>query len=295
MLCWPGRRAHTVSGAIERLTRSASVRALCKPRTAGLPAESECEMNSELNSDDPRSAVARPRVDGASVKVRSVEAAAVAGIGYSVLAVLALTRMSSYPSLDQTNAELTAWFDDDGNQVLLGGALGLASVSAIAFLWFVAVIRRRLGDREDRFFATVFFGSGIAYVAVWLVGASVLAGPAIAMTLLDAAEVTPASASLAGGIAAALLLVVAPRIEAVFIFSTSTVILRSKVLPSWLAFAGYLAGAIMFVAPFVYLPLGYVFPVWVFVVSIVLLIVRPTTLEATADDDPAMSEGSAPR
>ena len=251
-------------------------------------------MDSELNSDDPRSAVARPRVDGASVKVRSVEAAAVAGIGYSVLAVLALTRMSSYPSLDQTNAELTAWFDDDGNQVLLGGALGLASVSAIAFLWFVAVIRRRLGDREDRFFATVFFGSGIAYVAVWLVGASVLAGPAIAMTLLDAAEVTPASASLAGGIAAALLLVVAPRIEAVFIFSTSTVILRSKVLPSWLAFAGYLAGAIMFVAPFVYLPLGYVFPVWVFVVSIVLLIVRPTTLEATADDDPAMSDGSAP-
>jgi len=109
-------------------------------------------MNSELNSDGPRSAIARPRVDGASVKVRSVEAAAVAGIGYSVLAVLALTRMSSYPSLDQTNAELTAWFDDDGNQVMLGGALGLASVSAIAFLWFVAVIRRRLGDREDRFF-----------------------------------------------------------------------------------------------------------------------------------------------
>ena len=72
------------------------------------------------------------------------------------------------------------------------------------------------------------------------------------------------------------------------------VILRSKVLPSWLAFAGYLAGAIMFVAPFVYLPLGYVFPVWVFVVSIVLLIVRPTTLEATADSDPAMSDGSAP-
>jgi hypothetical protein len=69
---------------------------------------------------------------------------------------------------------------------------------------FVAVIRRRLGNREDRLFATVFFGSGIAYVAVWLVGAAVLAGPAIAMTMLDAAEVTPASASLAGGVAAAL-------------------------------------------------------------------------------------------
>jgi hypothetical protein len=29
-------------------------------------------------------------------------------------------------------------------------------VSAVAFLWFVAVIRRRVGDREDRFFVTVF-------------------------------------------------------------------------------------------------------------------------------------------
>jgi hypothetical protein len=145
-------------------------------------------------------------------------------------------------------------------------------------LWFVAVIRRRLGDREDRFFATVFFGTGIAYVAVWLVGAAALAGPAIAMTVLDAAEVTPASASLAGGVAGALILVVAPRIEAVFIFSTSTVILRSKVLPSWLALVGYAAGLVMFLAPFVYLPLGYVFPVWVFVVSVALLIVRPEDL-----------------
>jgi len=46
----------------------------------------------------------------------------------------------------------------------------------------------------------VFFGSGIASVAVWLVGAAVLAGPAVAVTMLDAAEVSPASASLAGGV-----------------------------------------------------------------------------------------------
>jgi hypothetical protein len=242
-------------------------------------------MDHDRPSDDPDDAGDRPRVDAASVKARSIEAAAAAGVGYSLLAVLALTRMSSYPSLDATEAELTAWFDDDGNQVLLTGALGLASISAILFLWFVAVIRRRLGDREDRFFATVFFGSGIAYVAVWLVGAAVLAGPAVAMTMLDAAEVTPASASLAGGVAAALILVVAPRIEAVFIFSTSTVILRSKVLPSWLALVGYAAGLVMFLAPFVYLPLGYIFPAWVFMVSVMMLIVRPNDLQANRNAD----------
>jgi hypothetical protein len=247
-------------------------------------------MDHDRSSHNLDDAPDRPRVDDASVKARSIESAAAAGIGYSVLAVLALTRMSSYPNLDATEAELTAWFDDDSNQFLLTGALGLASISAILFLWFVAVIRRRLGDREDRFFATVFFGSGIAYVAVWLVGAATLAGPAIAMTMLDAAEVTPASASLAGGVAAALILVVAPRIEAVFIFSTSTVILRSNVLPSWLALVGYAAGLVMFLAPFVYLPLGYVFPVWVFVVSVVLLIVRPDDLQLPRAADRDASE-----
>lgn len=252
-----------------------------------------------MNPDHPRevSASVASSATGrsAAARVRSIEAAAAAGICHSVLAVLAMTRMSSYPSLDATETELSAWFDDDENQALLIGALGLASVAAIAFLWFVAVIRRRLGDREDRFFATVFLGSGIAYVAVSLAGAAALAGPAVAMTTLDAAEVTPASASLAGGVAAALLLVVGPRIQAVFVFTTSTVILRSKVLPSWLAFVGYTAGLVMFATPLVSLPLGYVFPAWVFAVSVVLLVVRPTTLDPAAERGGVTSEVATQR
>ena len=35
------------------------------------------------------------------------------------------------------------------------------AVRGIAFLWFIGVIRDRVGDREDRFFATVFLGSGV--------------------------------------------------------------------------------------------------------------------------------------
>ena len=96
---------------------------------------------------------------------------------------------------------------------------------------------------------TVFLNSGIVYVAVWLVyvavwlvGVGALAAPAVAMTQLDAATVTPPSASLAGGIGGSMILVVAPRLQAVFIFSTSTVILRSRVLPSWLAIVRYVSG-----------------------------------------------------
>jgi hypothetical protein len=42
-------------------------------------------------------------------------------------------------------------------------ALYLVPFAGIAFLWFIGVLRDRLGELEDRFFATVFFGSGLLY------------------------------------------------------------------------------------------------------------------------------------
>jgi len=226
-------------------------------------------------------------------RVRSAQAADIAGIAYSILSVLALVRLSRFPNLSLSDEELTAWFDADTNQASLIGALGAASVSAIAFLWFVAVIRRRVGDREDQFFATVFLGSGVAYVVIWLVGAASYAAPAVALTTLDAAAVTPASASLAGGMGATLILVVAPRLQAVFVFSTSTVILRSGVLPTWLAFAGYACGVVLFVVPLVTQPIGLLFPAWVLIVSLVMLIIRPTNLMIAAPTD-VEATGEAP-
>ena len=52
-------------------------------------------------------------------------------------------------------------------------------------------------------------------------------------------------------------------------------IMRSHVLPTWLAVVGYLSGLILFVAPVVTRPVGLAFPVWVFVVSIVMMVKRP--------------------
>lgn len=38
---------------------------------------------------------------------------------------------------------------------------GNRGAAGIAFLWFIGVIRDRSGAHEDRFFATVFLGSGL--------------------------------------------------------------------------------------------------------------------------------------
>ena len=51
-------------------------------------------------------------------------------------------------------------------------ALELVPFSGIAFLWFIGVIRSRLGHREDKLFATVFLGSGLLFVAMLFAGAA---------------------------------------------------------------------------------------------------------------------------
>jgi hypothetical protein len=212
--------------------------------------------------------------NGGSRPMRSVEAAAVAGVLYSVLTIAALVALSRFPSLALSDEAITAWFDDTEHQATLILGLNLAALSSVAFLWFVAVIRRRLGDREDRFFATVFRGSAIVYVTLWLTGAAATAAPAVAMTTQDDGAMGRETATLASGFAAAILLVVVPRIQAVFVFSTSTLFLRTGALPKWVSYIGYLTGAVLFVFPLVFEPLGIALPVWVFVVSVVILVIR---------------------
>jgi drug/metabolite transporter (DMT)-like permease len=107
-------------------------------------------------------------------RFRSIEAAAVAGLVFAVLSFIAFLLLNSSPDLSAPDSEITAWYADPANRTSLIVGLSLAVVSAVSFLWFVAVIRRRVGDREDRFFATVFLGSGILLTGVMLVGAATL-------------------------------------------------------------------------------------------------------------------------
>ncbi|MBV8486551.1 MAG: hypothetical protein JO077_27195 [Verrucomicrobia bacterium] len=51
--------------------------------------------------------------------------------------------------------------------------LNLASFAGIAFLSFIDMLRDRLGQLEDRFFTTVFLGSGVLFVAMRFASAAV--------------------------------------------------------------------------------------------------------------------------
>ena len=204
---------------------------------------------------------------------RSVESAAVAGLVFAVASIASWFLLQLPPDLSAPDAEISAWYEDPGNRQAVIIGLTLAVISAMAFLWFVAVIRRRVGDREDQFFGTVFFGSGMLLTGVMLVGSAALASPAVTATLADRFP-DPGATALVVAFGTALMALVLPRMQAVFVLSTSSLALRTERISRWVSYFGYAIGLVMFFMPILLEPLGLAFPIWVGVLSVALLIRR---------------------
>jgi hypothetical protein len=199
--------------------------------------------------------------------LRTPRAAAVAGIIFSVLLITALTllRLSTPPS----PAIAGAWLTDSAHRAALAIGLNLVPFAGIAFLWFIGVLRDRIGEREDRFFATVFLGSGLLFVGMLFVGAAV-AGSIVASATSSA---LPNSGTLALGrnVTTSLLNVYAMRMAAVFTLTTVTIARRTRIVPRWLTLAGLACAVVLLVGIGISPWLELVFPVWILALSLDIL------------------------
>jgi hypothetical protein len=224
--------------------------------------------------------VGQATIEGARRAVSSVEAAALAGLGSAVLLSLSVFLLGRQPGVRSSTQNL-AWYADSGNRftVLLG--LNLAPLGVVAFLWFMAVIRRRLGEREDQFFATVFFGSGIAFGLLTITAAVCAATPTLVVHFSDEASLDQSTIALAHGLWFGLWGVGASRLVGVFIAATSTIGIRFDALPRWLSRLGIVLGALLGVTGAFAGPLDFLFPVWLTLVSLTLLFTQRTRNQVT--------------
>ena len=79
----------------------------------------------------------------ATSPLRTPRAAAVAGIVFSVLLITALVLLEVATPADPAGPG--AWLTDSGRRTVVSIALNLIPFAGIAFLWFVGVIRDRIG------------------------------------------------------------------------------------------------------------------------------------------------------
>jgi hypothetical protein len=200
--------------------------------------------------------------------IRTPRAAAIAGIIFAVLMVgtqilvgLAIPENSDAPG---------SWIEDDNRRRAVAIALNLLPFAGIAFLWFIGVIRDRIGENEDRFFATVFLGSGLLFVAMLFASGAVAAGLLVSP---DSGGVEPTDAVWSYGrrVTGSLLSVYAMRMSAVFMISTTTLTVKLNLLPRWMVWFGYIGAGIMLLTTGWIDVADLIFPAWVLCLSIHML------------------------
>lgn len=202
--------------------------------------------------------------------IRTPRSAALAGIAFSVLFTVALVLVRTAVPADPSDAG--EWLSDSSRRGTVLFALGLVPFAGIAFLWFIGVVRDRVGDAEDRFIGTVFLGSGVLFVGMFFVAAAVAAG--LVASAGDGAGDHLASDTWEFGRRTTyeFMTVYAMRMAAVFTLATSTILLRNQLAPRWLVGSGYAAAILLLLAVGLFAWVELLFPFWVLVLSLYVLI-----------------------
>ncbi len=136
-----------------------------------------------------------------------------------------------------------AWLKTSSSTVVI--ALNIIPFAGIAFLWFIGVLRDRLGQREDRFFATVFFGSGLLFLAMLFVASAMVGALIIVFAEQPDALVNAAAFRFARATIYSLINIYMIKMAAVFIISTSTVAVYTGFSRRWIALLGYALAALI--------------------------------------------------
>ncbi|HEV2170540.1 MAG TPA: hypothetical protein VGR40_06315 [Candidatus Binatus sp.] len=188
--------------------------------------------------------------------------AAIAGVIFSLLTIVGLGLVRyAVP----TNPSVPGiWLTDPERRNAIRFALDLAPFAGIAFLWFIGVLRSRMGELEDQFFATVFLASGLLFVATMFVASAVMG----ALTESVAAGNIDTETYFFGRyVSDSLLNLFAMKMAAVFIFSTCTIGLRTVIFPRWVAFVGYACALVLLAVIANWRWVTLVFPIWMLLLS----------------------------
>ena len=216
---------------------------------------------------------------------RAPRSAGLAGIAFSLLFFGAVALIAQRPPDGLTESGLVDWFEKVARGPVTVASLYVLPFAGIFFLWFIGVIRDRIGAREDQFLATVFLGSGVLFVAMLWASAAALAS-LVATNRFDAAPpLNAATIESTRSLAFSFLFVLAARAAAVFMIVTSTIALRTSTFPRWLVIVGYIVAMVMLLSISLLQWILLLFPTWVLVMSVFILNNEVRAVRATRQSD----------
>jgi hypothetical protein len=178
------------------------------------------------------------------------------------------------PDATSSDAALAAFYESDDRRLAVIVGLYLMPFSAIAFLWFAVALRmwaERSATKVDALLSSIQLSSAIIFIALLLAGAAASTVPAITMEF-GTAPFDPTYARQFPQFGSALLVVLSMRLAAMFVFTTSNISRRHGLLPRWFTVTGFAVGLLLLLSASLNPFLVLVFPAWVLVLSVLLLL-----------------------
>ena len=202
------------------------------------------------------------------VGLRTPSAAAIAGLLFSLLMIAAFWLIRA--SVPDDPQESGAWLRTNSGAVTL--AMNLIPFAGIAFLWFIGVLRDRLGQMEDRFFASLFLGSGLLLLGTLFVTSAIVGGLLMAFTAQPEELISSPTFHFARAAVYAMMNIYVIKMAGVFMITTSTIAIYTAIAPRWLAIVGYVLAVLLLFGSYFISWIFFVFPVWVLLLSASILI-----------------------
>lgn len=215
------------------------------------------------------------------------------GIGFVVFAVAAFVVGGEPPKIGDPAADVVVYFDGERSQVLASSFL--FAVALGFWVWFGGTLANNLRERGEGRVAATIIGAVSAFVAVQLVTTAINAMLAHSVARDGDEGVVQALFGLTWGLD-----VLAAIPSAVFFLAASMGLMRARMVPPWLSWAGFGVAALFilrstnwaregFWSPtgeylFILIPLALL---WILITSIVLVRSAPAPATAVESAVPA--------
>jgi hypothetical protein len=220
--------------------------------------------------------------------LKTPRAAGLAGVLFALLFGTALVLIRT--ALPEGAEHGSQWVDGSAGHLKIAAVL--MPFAGITFLWFIGVVRDGIGKYEDKFFSSVFFGSGLLFLAMMFTSSAVGAGLE-ATRKIRVDDVAHDEVVVFGqALLTTLTNTYALRMGAVFMISLATIWLKTRLMPTWLVAGTYLCAVCLLIAADISMWVTLAFPAWVLMVSL-LALVRAGVIDLHFHDDD-VTPGEAP-
>ncbi len=197
---------------------------------------------------------------------------AAVGTVHALLFLLSFWLLSGRPAPDASDAEIVRYYSSESSRRSILVGLYIMPFSGIAFIWFIVALRMWISSstrRVNELLSLMQLVSGIIFTTLFFGTAASISVIAASVEFSNS-QIDPSLARQFPEFGASLFFVFGMRMAAMFVFTTTNIGRHAGILPRWFVITGFIVGLFLLLSATFTVWLAVVFPVWVFVLSMIL-------------------------